>query len=70
LAYPLDLDKIIKESQVKSVDAIVVTEKDAARISNLACINYQLPIFVLRIELRIIKDETKLHNRLLQLYTS
>jgi len=64
-----DLENIISESKKKNIDALITTEKDAARISQLPITDYRLPIFVLRIELKITKDEQEFHNRLLQLYT-
>ena len=64
-----DLENIVSESKKKNIDALITTEKDAARILQLPITNYRLPIFVLRIELKLIKDEQGFHNRLLQLYT-
>jgi len=63
-----DLDKIIKESQEKNIDAIITTEKDAARLDKLQITNYKLQIFVLRIRIAI-KDEQRFHDRLLKLYS-
>jgi tetraacyldisaccharide 4'-kinase len=64
-----DLENIVSESKKKNIDALITTEKDAARILQLPINNYRLPIFVLRIELKLTKDEQGFHNRLLQLYT-
>jgi len=78
-----DLDKIIKSSKDKNIDLIITTQKDAVRISSLqlaACLPAarlpdghgqagSLRFLVLRIGIKIIKDEDKLHNRLLKLYS-
>ena len=64
-----DLDRIIKASQEKSVDTIITTEKDAARLYGLRITDYGLRILVLRIELKITKNEEGLHSRLLKLYS-
>ncbi len=64
-----DLDEIIKISKDKNIDLIITTQKDAVRISNLQLITYNLQLLVLRIGIKIIKDEDKLHNRLLKLYS-
>jgi len=56
-----DIDRIIRSSKDKGIETIVTTEKDAVRLS-------RLPIFVLKIELKIVKNEERLHNRLLRLY--
>jgi len=64
-----DLKDIIKESQKKNIDTIVTTEKDAVRLSQLSTVNCQLTAFVLRIEIKITKNEQEFHNRLLKLYS-
>jgi tetraacyldisaccharide 4'-kinase len=56
-----DIDRIIHSSKDKGIETIVTTEKDAVRLP-------RLPIFVLKIELKIIKNEEGLHSRLLRLY--
>jgi len=65
-----DLENIARETRKKNIDIIVTTEKDAARLTQLSGYNLQQKIFVLRIELKITKNEQEFHNRLLQLYTS
>ncbi len=64
-----DLDNIMRQATEKNTDSIVITEKDAVRLSALPLTDYQLPVFVLRIEISITKNEERLHNRLRQLYT-
>jgi tetraacyldisaccharide 4'-kinase len=71
-----DLENIIKESQKKDIDTIVTTEKDAVRLSQLSAVpawpagrDSQLSVLVLRIEIKITKDEQEFHNRLLKLYS-
>lgn len=63
-----DLDRIIKNSKDKNIDTIITTEKDAARFCGLRIADYRLQIFVLRIKLKITKNEEGFHNRLLRLY--
>jgi len=64
-----DLENIVRETRKKNIDIIVTTEKDAARLPQLLAYSLQQTIFVLRIELKITKNEQEFHNRLLQLYT-
>ncbi len=71
-----DLDNIFKDSGNKHSDIIITTEKDASRLLALpvtpACRQagrYPLPLYVLRIEIIITKDEERFYNRLLRLYS-
>ena len=64
-----DWDNITRQALEKKVDSIIITEKDAARLISLPLTDHSLPIFVLRIEIGITKNEERLHNRLRQLYT-
>lgn len=64
-----DLDKIFKGCKDKNIDTIITTEKDAVKLYGLLVTSYELRILVLRIELKIIRDEQRFHNRLLKLYT-
>ncbi|MGB4521370.1 MAG: tetraacyldisaccharide 4'-kinase [Candidatus Omnitrophota bacterium] len=64
-----DLDNIIKASQQKKIDTIITTEKDAARIYESKVKIDGLQILVLRIELKITKNEEEFNNRLLSLYS-
>lgn len=64
-----DLDRIIKDAQEKNIDTAITTEKDAARILKLPNIKYQSSLLVLRIELKITKNENGFYNRLLGLYS-
>ncbi len=63
-----DLDEIVFASKNKGVDTIVTTEKDAVRLYGLRVTGYGLRVFVLRIELKITKNEDEFCNRLLGLY--
>jgi tetraacyldisaccharide 4'-kinase len=63
-----DLDKIIENSKAKSIDIVITTEKDAARLYDLRITDCGLRILVLRIKLAI-KDEPGFHKRLLKLYS-
>lgn len=65
-----DLDRIILECKEKNIACIITTEKDAARLSQLPVKDCHLPVFVLRIEISITRneDEERLHNRLRRLY--
>jgi len=64
-----DLEKIAKSSKDENVDMIITTEKDAARLSQLSAISSRLSVLVLRIELKITKDEERFYHRLLRLYS-
>jgi len=64
-----DLDNIFKNSQNKHSDIIITTEKDAVKLLALPITHYPLPVFVLRIEIIITKDEERFYNRLLRLYS-
>jgi tetraacyldisaccharide 4'-kinase len=63
-----DLEKIVSLSQQKKIDAIITTEKDASRISRLSDLAQQLPIFILRIDIKITGNERLFYDRLLSLY--
>lgn len=63
-----DLENIICESQKKNIGTIVTTQKDAVRLSALDLRRCPLPVFVLRIELMVIKDEQRFCNRLHKLH--
>lgn len=64
-----DLDNIFKNSQNKHSDIMITTEKDAVKLLTLPVTSYPLPVFVLRIEIIITKDEERFYNRLLRLYS-
>lgn len=64
-----DLDNIIQSSKDKNIDTIITTEKDAARLSQLPAVSFQLPVLVLRIEIKITKDEERFYPRLLGIYS-
>lgn len=64
-----DLDEIIKVSVQKKIDTIITTEKDAARIYESKIKIDELQILVLRIGLKITKNEEEFNNRLLSLYS-
>lgn len=63
-----DLKIIAQKSIEKNISYILTTEKDAVRLRELSLTDYPLEIFVLRIELKIIKDEKEFFNRLFKLY--
>ncbi|MCX5702161.1 MAG: tetraacyldisaccharide 4'-kinase [Candidatus Omnitrophica bacterium] len=64
-----DLENITKESQGKNIDTIITTEKDAVRLKQLQAASCKLQVMVLRIELKITKNEERFLNRLLKLYS-
>jgi tetraacyldisaccharide 4'-kinase len=66
-----ELDRIIKNSKDKNIDTIITTEKDAVRLSPylLPTTYYLLNFLVLRVELKMTKDEQGFYNRLLRLYS-
>lgn len=67
---PPDLERIISLSEQKKIGAIITTEKDAARIRQLPITDQRLPIFILRISIKIIVNEGLFYDRLLGLYLS
>jgi tetraacyldisaccharide 4'-kinase len=64
-----ELEDIIQESRGKNIHTIITTEKDAARLYELRVTSYELRILILRIELKITKNEQGFHGRLLKLYS-
>lgn len=64
-----DLADIVEGTRRKNIEAIVTTEKDAARLSAEALSPKFADIFVLRITLAIIKDEEGFYHRLRKLYS-
>lgn len=64
-----DLEDIIAGSQNKNIGALITTAKDAVRINKIGVSGYKLPIYVLRVKLKIKEDEEKFCNRLLGLYS-
>jgi len=64
-----DLISIIEESRRENIEAIVTTEKDAVRLTAQALTSSLAAIFVLRIELKITKDEEGFYSRLHKLYS-
>lgn len=65
-----DLDNIIRQSQSKNIDTVITTEKDAARLYGIRNAEYGIRILVLRIELKITKNEEGFYNRLQRLYSA
>ncbi|MEI6631553.1 MAG: tetraacyldisaccharide 4'-kinase [bacterium] len=64
-----ELRGLIRQAKEKNITKIITTEKDAVRIISLGPVDYGLPIFVLRIALKIIENEEGFCNRLLKLYS-
>ncbi|MFH1414088.1 MAG: tetraacyldisaccharide 4'-kinase [Candidatus Omnitrophota bacterium] len=62
-----DIQGVIARSREKSIDTIITTEKDAARLGRLVIDDPKAAIMVLRIELKLNKDE-EFYNRLLKLF--
>jgi tetraacyldisaccharide 4'-kinase len=63
-----DLNNIAEESKRVNIEAIVTTEKDAARLDAQAPSSDLVDIFILRITL-VIKDEDGFYSRLRKLYS-
>jgi tetraacyldisaccharide 4'-kinase len=64
-----DLDKIIRGSKERGIDTVITTEKDVVRLYELRVTSYELRILILRIELKVAKNEDEFRNRLLKLYS-
>ncbi|MFA5410567.1 MAG: tetraacyldisaccharide 4'-kinase [Candidatus Omnitrophota bacterium] len=62
-----DLDNIIRESEKKNIDTVITTEKDAARLLASSPVHGRASVFVLRIELKITRNEEEFRRRLLGL---
>jgi len=65
-----DLKKIIEESENKGINIFITTQKDAFRLKILGLSEYIFNLFVLKIALKIIKNEEEFNQRLLKLYFS
>lgn len=63
-----DLENIMVKARQAKMEAVVTTEKDSVRLKQLPLAGYGLAIYVLRIELKIIRDEQGFCSRLLKLY--
>jgi tetraacyldisaccharide 4'-kinase len=64
-----DLNDVFQKAKKEDIQIIVTTEKDAVRIIPLQAQADQTNIFVLRIEIKITKDEERFYHRLLKLYS-
>ncbi|MFH1888712.1 MAG: tetraacyldisaccharide 4'-kinase [Candidatus Omnitrophota bacterium] len=64
-----DMDEIISKSTDTGISVLVTTEKDASRLYQLPVTGYKLPVWFLRIELKIIKNEEGFRSRLLGLFS-
>jgi tetraacyldisaccharide 4'-kinase len=62
-----DLENIVKQTQSKNIELIITTHKDAVRMPYLVT---AVPIFVLRIELVVTKNEQRLFSRLSGLFSA
>ena len=63
-----DLGRIFKDAKDENLDAIITTEKDAARLTQRKLEDLGCRVFVLRIKIQITKDEQGFFHRLLGLY--
>ncbi|MFA5117618.1 MAG: tetraacyldisaccharide 4'-kinase [Candidatus Omnitrophota bacterium] len=64
-----DWQLLCARAKEKNIEAIITTEKDAARFLSLYERNPLCALYALRIELKIVKDEQRFLNRLLRLYS-
>jgi tetraacyldisaccharide 4'-kinase len=64
-----DWQLLCARAKEKNIEAIITTEKDAARFLSLYKENPLCALYALRIELKIVKDEQRFLNRLLRLYS-
>lgn len=64
-----DLEKISNAARQKNINALITTEKDAAKLQALSCVLQPLRLFVLQVELGFIDDgKDRFYNRLRLLY--
>jgi len=67
--YPRQvLENIIREAKRKNIGVIITTEKDAVKLNKTGIADHGLPVVVFRVELKIIKYEEGLLNRLSRIY--
>ena len=60
-----ELVEIAQKTKAANIDTVITTQKDAARLSGLHAETIGVQILVLRIELKITKNEKDFHSRLL-----
>lgn len=63
-------DLIAGSLKDSGIDAVVTTEKDAARLSRLEMKKYGIDVLVLKVKMGFKEDGQRLYNRLLGIYTS
>ncbi len=65
-----DMERIVNACRQQDLKRIITTEKDAVRLSGLetGCLEFGFQIFILRIEIKIIKNEREFFDRLHSLY--
>jgi tetraacyldisaccharide 4'-kinase len=64
-----DIDGIMHKSRQMNIEVLLTTEKDAARLRQLPDFDYGIPVWFLRVQLKITKNEERFRDRLLGLYT-
>ncbi len=67
---PDDMDEVRRRLEGKAIDTLVTTQKDSVRLLALDLKDYSFPVMVLRIALKITKNEEAFYNRLRKLYTA
>ncbi|MCM8782662.1 MAG: tetraacyldisaccharide 4'-kinase [Candidatus Omnitrophica bacterium] len=66
-----DVDRIERECKFFGIDAIVITKKDAVKLKRFALATEQeIPVLVLAVEFEIIKNKSRLYERLSGIYSS
>lgn len=66
---PQEIDDIRRSSQNRKIDTLITTEKDAVKINGAQDRKGNIRMLVLRIELRILRDEEGLRSRLRRVYS-
>ncbi|MFA5374103.1 MAG: tetraacyldisaccharide 4'-kinase, partial [Candidatus Omnitrophota bacterium] len=64
---PEDLKEVVRKSRQEDIGIVITTEKDAVRLANIVPGGFPLKILVLKIELRIVKNEQEFLDRLFKL---
>ena len=63
-----DLAEVFSQSQERKADCVVTTEKDGVKLLTFPATLFPIPVYVMRIALKVIKNEQEFLDRLLRIY--